>query len=196
MATAGRHIRPERRKQAAPFLGLVFFFAILNAVGIGDPVKLVAPDGQSVLITQDGFDGGIVNIYTEHGDFPYRFDRFASDLSRWPGVKDQDCRLDSSGDGLQLTCATKVLALKPAKPTPIAPAGMGQHDVLTVLAQWHHDVCSAGRMRSVGVHEVEPAVGGSSDSKTSSYQVDSCGMQPVTASASTKATVPVLTPPP
>lgn len=73
---------------ATPFVGLLFFFAVLVAAGSGDYVKVVALDGQSVLITQDDFDGDVVNIFTEHDDFTYKFGREAPELTGWPRVKD------------------------------------------------------------------------------------------------------------
>ena len=51
-------------------------------------MKVVALDGQSVLITQDDFDGDVVNIFTEHDDFTYKFGREAPELTGWPRVKD------------------------------------------------------------------------------------------------------------
>lgn len=50
---------------AVPYVGLIVIFTALSAFGIGDTVKVTAVDGQSVLITQDGFDGDSVDIYTE-----------------------------------------------------------------------------------------------------------------------------------
>lgn len=98
---------------AAPFLGLTFFFAVLLATGSGDYVKVVAPDGQSVLVTQDDFDGDVVHVYTHHDDFTYKFDRPAPELSGWPRVEDQGCRLDTVGEELQLICGAHVLSLNP-----------------------------------------------------------------------------------
>jgi hypothetical protein len=51
-----------------PYFGLMFLFATLGAFGIGDTVKIVAADGTSVLVSQDGFDGDTVIIYTEHDE--------------------------------------------------------------------------------------------------------------------------------
>lgn len=98
---------------AAPFLGLTFFFAVLLAAGSGDYVKVVAPDGQSVLVTQDDFDGDVVHIYTHHDDFIYKFDRPAPELSGWPRVEDHGCRLDTVGEELQLICGAHVLSVNP-----------------------------------------------------------------------------------
>ncbi|MBT2550589.1 hypothetical protein [Arthrobacter sp. ISL-65] len=98
---------------AVPYLGLVLVFAYLGAVGIGDTVKVVAADGQSVLVTQDGFDGDIVDIYTEHDEFHYKWARRAPEISGWPRVKDQDCRLDATGGGLQFACGVTRVDIGP-----------------------------------------------------------------------------------
>lgn len=89
---------------AVPYIGLIFVFAFLGAFGIGDTVKVTAADGRSVLITQDGFDGESVDIYIEHDGFHYKRVRSAPEISGWPRVKDQGCRLEAFGSELQLIC--------------------------------------------------------------------------------------------
>jgi hypothetical protein len=64
-----------------------------------------------VLITQDGFDGDSVDIYTEQDEHHYKRVRSAPEISGWPRVKDQNCRLDTAGDQLRVTCGTKTLVL-------------------------------------------------------------------------------------
>jgi hypothetical protein len=92
-------------------VGIIFVFAYLGAFGIGDTVKVVAANGQSVLITQDGFDGDSVGIYTKHDELHYRRLRSAPEISGWPRVKDQDCLLDASGGELVLTCGAITLVV-------------------------------------------------------------------------------------
>ena len=94
-----------------PYVGIIFVFAYLGAVGIGDTVKVVAADGRSVLITQDGFDGDSVDIYTEHDDLHYKRARSAPEISGWPRVKDQNCRLEAAGDELRLMCGATTFVL-------------------------------------------------------------------------------------
>jgi hypothetical protein len=77
----------------------------LLAAGSGDYVKVVAPDGQSVLVTQDDFDGDAVHIYPQHDDFTYKFVSPAPELS--------GCRLDTVGEELQLICGAHVLSVNP-----------------------------------------------------------------------------------
>jgi hypothetical protein len=96
---------------ALPYFGLMFLFAYLGAFGIGDTVKVTANDGRSALITQDGFDGDIVDIYTEHDGLHYKRARSAPGIPSWPRVKDQHCQLDADGERLQLTCGTETLVL-------------------------------------------------------------------------------------
>lgn len=101
---------------AAPCLGVVFAFAVLGATGIGDTVRLEAADGRSVLVTQDGFDGDVVDIYTEYGSFRYKWARSAPELSGWPRVTDQACRLDAGEPGLRLVCGDKTMGIDVQEP--------------------------------------------------------------------------------
>jgi hypothetical protein len=101
---------------AVPYFGLMFLFATLGAFGIGDTVKIVAADGTSVLVTQDGFDGDIVDIYTQHDELHYKRVRDVPEISRWPRVKDQNCRLDTAGGELQLSCGDQTLIVVPEEP--------------------------------------------------------------------------------
>lgn len=98
---------------AAPYVSLMFLFAALGAFGIGDTVKITAADGRAVLVTQDGFDGDSVDIYTEHDELHYKRVRNAPEISGWPRVKDQNCRLDTSGGELQLLCGDQTLVVVP-----------------------------------------------------------------------------------
>jgi hypothetical protein len=66
-----------------------------------------------VLITQDGFDGDTVVIYTEHDEYHHRRVRDTPEISTWPRVKDQNCRLDSEGGKMQLSCGDKTLTVVP-----------------------------------------------------------------------------------
>lgn len=101
---------------AVPFFCLMFFFAALSAFGINDTVKIVAADGQSVLITQDGFDGDIINVYTEHHAFRYKLVRNNPEIPTWPRVKDQNCQLDTADSKLQLLCGDKTVTVEQDDP--------------------------------------------------------------------------------
>jgi hypothetical protein len=96
---------------AAPYFGLVFLFACLGAFGIGDTVKITSADGPSVLITQDGFDGDNVDIYTKHDELHYKRVRSAPEISGWPRVKDQNCLIATAGSELLLTCGATTLVV-------------------------------------------------------------------------------------
>ena len=96
---------------AVPCIGLMFIFAALGAFGIGDTVKVSTAGGQSVLVAQDGFDGDSVVIYTRHDEYHYKRVRDAPEISGWPRVKDQNCRLDSADGELQLLCGAKRVAI-------------------------------------------------------------------------------------
>lgn len=98
---------------ALPYFGLMFVFATLGAFGIGDTTKIVAADGTSVLVSQDGFDGDSVVIYAEHDEHHYKRVRDAPEVSGLPRVKDQNCRLDSAGHEPHLICRDKRLVVVP-----------------------------------------------------------------------------------
>ncbi|MGX1162379.1 hypothetical protein FBY31_3563 [Arthrobacter sp. SLBN-100] len=99
---------------AVPYSGLIFLFAALGAFGIGDTVKIVAEDGTSVLVSQDGFDGDSVVIYTEHDEFHYKRARDAPEISGGPRVKDQDCQLTTAGG--TLICGTTTVTTDQQEP--------------------------------------------------------------------------------
>lgn len=101
---------------ASPSIAFILLFTYLSAFGIGDIVKFTAADGQSVLVTQDGFDGDSVDIYTKHDEFHYKRARSAPEIAGWPRVKDQNCRLNTFGDGLRLICGDKTLVVDPEDP--------------------------------------------------------------------------------
>lgn len=90
-------------------------FIVLSSVGLaGDQVRVEADDGRSVVLTQDGFDGDRVDVYTRQGPFTYVRTGPADGLSSFPRVKDRDCALDSADEGsLLLTCGTETVAISP-----------------------------------------------------------------------------------
>lgn len=96
---------------ALPFAGVILVVAYLGAFGAGDTVKVVAADGQAVLVTQDGFDGDSVDIYRMQDEFHYKWARSAPEIAGWPRVKDQDCHLDTADGELLLTCGPTVLVV-------------------------------------------------------------------------------------
>lgn len=99
---------------ALPCLALLILFALLGALGFRDYVEFQAADGRSVLVTQDGFDGDIVLIYTEYDDFHYVQNRQATELSGLPRVKNRDCQLAAVETRLVLTCGTETVTVEPA----------------------------------------------------------------------------------
>jgi uncharacterized membrane protein YhaH (DUF805 family) len=99
---------------ALPCLALVFLFALLGALGFRDYVEFQAADGRSVLVTQDGFDGDIVLIYTKYDDFHYVQNRQATELSAFPRVKNRDCQLAAVDTQLVLTCGTETVSVDPS----------------------------------------------------------------------------------
>ncbi|MET4059437.1 hypothetical protein ABIB35_000968 [Arthrobacter sp. UYP6] len=66
-----------------------------------------------MVLTQDGYDGDNVSVYTEHGSFHYVYNREAGELSGFPRVKDQACELITSEGTLLLTCETGTVSIDP-----------------------------------------------------------------------------------
>ena len=98
---------------ASPFVLLTALVVFLLAAGIGDQTRFEAPGGQSVVVTQDGFDGDSVSIYTEHGRFHYVWNRQADELGGFPRVKDRSCELEAAEEILLLTCGTETVTVVP-----------------------------------------------------------------------------------
>lgn len=96
---------------AVPYVGILSILAYTGVYGMGDSLRIVAPDGQSVIVTQDDFDGDSVDIYIPNDDFHYKWVRSAPEISGWPRVEDQDCHLDSADGVLRLTCGSKTVVI-------------------------------------------------------------------------------------
>lgn len=95
---------------AVPYVGLLFVLALIGS-GVTDYSRFEAADGQSVLVTQDGFDGDIVTIYTKYDDTHYVFSQSAESLRGFPRVKDRKCHLDTDDGHLVLTCDTDTVKI-------------------------------------------------------------------------------------
>ena len=65
------------------------------------------------MVTQDGFDGDGMDIYTEHGKFHYVRNRDANELGGFPRVKDRNCELAAAEDTLLFTCGTQTVTVVP-----------------------------------------------------------------------------------
>ncbi|MCC3264814.1 hypothetical protein [Arthrobacter gengyunqii] len=98
---------------ASPFVLLTALLVFMIAAGIGDQTRFEAPNGQSVVVTQDGFDGDGVDIYTEHGIFHYVRNRDANELGGFPRVKDRNCELTAAENTLLFTCGTETVTVVP-----------------------------------------------------------------------------------
>ena len=107
---------------AAPYLLVVALFAFLGAVGICDHIEFEATTGQSVLVTQDGFDGDAVDIYTQYDEFHYVQHHRAEELSGFPRVKDRDCQLVATDALLLLTCGADTVTIN-TRAAAIPPSG-------------------------------------------------------------------------
>lgn len=97
---------------AVPYLAVVVLFAYLGAAGIADDVELKAATGQSVLVTQDGFDGDVVEIYTRYDEFHYVMHGRADELAGFPRIRDRDCHLVAVDGSLRLTCGADSVTIK------------------------------------------------------------------------------------
>ena len=98
---------------ASPFVLLTALVIFLLAAGIGDQTRFEAPNGQSIVVTQDGFDGDSVSIYTQHGRFHYVWNRQADELGGFPRVKDRNCELSAAENALLFTCGTETVTVVP-----------------------------------------------------------------------------------
>lgn len=98
---------------AAPYLAAVVLVAYFGAAGIGDNVESAAPTGQSLLVTQDGFDGDVVVIFTKYDEFHYVRHGSADELAGFPRVKDRDCQLLATDTRLRLTCGADSVTINP-----------------------------------------------------------------------------------
>jgi hypothetical protein len=96
---------------AAPFIGLFLLVSLL--LSFGTSVREVAPDGRSIIVTQDQFDGDVVHIYTEFDAFHYRWSREAPELSGPRTITSENCRLESSGEALVLSCGVGTVTVHP-----------------------------------------------------------------------------------
>jgi hypothetical protein len=94
---------------AAPFVGLLMLYSLMLCSGT--TVHEVAPDGRSIIVTQDQFDGDGVGIYTEFDAFHYRWYREAPELSGPRTISSEDCRLESSGEALVLRCGAGTVTI-------------------------------------------------------------------------------------
>ena len=99
---------------AAPFVGLFLLVSLILCFGA--TVREVAPDGRSVIVTQDQFDGDVVHIYTEFDAFHYRWYREAPELSGPRTISSENCRLESSGETLVLQCGAGIVTIHPDQP--------------------------------------------------------------------------------
>ena len=97
---------------AVPYPAVVVLFAYLGAAGIADDVELKAATGQSVLVTQDGFDGDVVEIYTRYDEFHYVMHGRADELAGFPRIRDRDCHLVAVDGSLRLTCGADSVTIK------------------------------------------------------------------------------------
>jgi hypothetical protein len=76
------------------------FLLVGLVLSFGTSVREVAPDGRSIIVPQDQFDGDVVHIYTEFDAFHYRWYREAPELSGPGTITSESCRLESSGEAL------------------------------------------------------------------------------------------------
>ncbi|MDN4644387.1 hypothetical protein [Arthrobacter sp. PsM3] len=94
---------------AAPFVGPFLLVSLILC--FGTTVREVAPDGRSIIVTQDQFDGDAVHIYTEFDAFHYRWYREAPELSGPRTISSENCHLESSGEGLVLSCGAGTVTI-------------------------------------------------------------------------------------
>ncbi|WP_354179330.1 hypothetical protein [Arthrobacter sp. UYP6] len=82
-------------------------------MGTGHQTRFEAANGQSIVVTQDGFDSDSVDIYTEHGRFHYVWNRQATELSGVPRLRNRHCQLTAAEGKLLLNCGTESVTVTP-----------------------------------------------------------------------------------
>jgi hypothetical protein len=96
---------------AVPLVGIFLLVGVV--LSFGTSVREVAPDGRSVIVSQDQFDGDVVHIYTEFDAFHYRWYWEAPELSGPGTITSENCHLDSSGEALVLSCGAGTVTIHP-----------------------------------------------------------------------------------
>jgi hypothetical protein len=96
---------------AVPFVGMFLLVGVI--LSFGTSVREVAPDGRSIVVSQDQFDGDVVHIYTEFDAFHYRWYREAPELSGPRTITSESCRLESSGEAIVLSCGAGAVTIHP-----------------------------------------------------------------------------------
>jgi len=109
---------------AAPLVGLFPLVSLIPCFGTA--IREVAPDGRSVVVTQDQFDGDVVRIYTEFDAFHYKWYRDAPELAGPRTVSSENCRLESSGDALVLRCGAGTVTINSDGAAAVAASSQGK----------------------------------------------------------------------
>ncbi|MEC5181278.1 hypothetical protein [Arthrobacter sp. CG_A4] len=94
---------------AAPFVGVFLLVSLILC--FGTTVREVAPDGRSIIVTQDQFDGDVVHIYSEFDAFHYRWYGEAPEFSGPRTISSENCRLETSGEALVLSCGAGTVTI-------------------------------------------------------------------------------------
>lgn len=97
---------------AAGLVWLLLLFVFLLGAGARDYLTVRAADGLKVIVSQDNFDGDTVSIWVPHSALFYRATDAGQELSGSEAVMQGDCGLDSSGNGLVLTCGTTTVPIE------------------------------------------------------------------------------------
>ena len=97
---------------AAGLMWLLLLGILLLSAGARDYLTVRSADGQTVIVSQDNFDGDLVSLWVPHSTFFYQPTNGGNELSGSEAVMQGDCELDRSGNNLLLTCGTTLLPIQ------------------------------------------------------------------------------------
>lgn len=98
---------------AAGLVWLLLLGVLFLSAGARDYLTVRSAEGQTVIVSQDNFDGDLVSLWVPHSTFFfYQPTNGGNELSGSEAVMQGDCELDSSGNNLLLTCGTTLLPIQ------------------------------------------------------------------------------------
>jgi hypothetical protein len=97
---------------AASLVWLLLLVILFLSAGARDYLTVRSAEGQTVIVSQDNFDGDMVSIWVPHSTFFYRPSDAGRELSGSEAVMQGDCELDSSGNDLLLTCGSTLVPIQ------------------------------------------------------------------------------------
>jgi hypothetical protein len=97
---------------AAGLVWLLLLGVLFLSAGARDYLTVRSAEGQTVIVSQDNFDGDMVSLWVPHSTFFYRPTDAGDELSGSEAVMQGDCALESSGNNLLLTCGSTLVPIQ------------------------------------------------------------------------------------